>query len=124
MPKKKKEKNKKINIIKNRLTKQNLFYFILSIIDIVFIIYCARHNYANYVTNPTEGTFFIGDSKDLLFGKNYIVIIFTCFIYIYLLLANRIFFNLKHTKKKMLKLFIAIFLINTVLFFIFTKRIY
>ena len=133
MTKKAKEKKKTnklkhnksiINLIKDKLTRQNLLYLLIAFIDIIFIIYCARHNYANYVKNEQDGSFFIGDSKDLLFGKNYIVIIFTSFIYIYILLSNKIFFHLKQSKKSMLKLLILLFLINIIIFFIFTKRIY
>ena len=71
-----------INLIKEKLTKQYLLYLLIALINLTFIIYCARHNYANYVKSEQDGTFFIGDSKDLLFGKNYIVIIFTSFIFI------------------------------------------
>ena len=113
-----------INLIKEKLTKQYLLYLLIALINLTFIIYCARHNYANYVKSEQDGTFFIGDSKDLLFGKNYIVIIFTSFIYIYILLSNKIFFHLKQSKKSMLKLLILLFLINIIIFFIFTKRIY
>ena len=125
MPKKSKNKEKSIlKLIKEKLTKQKLLYLLIAFIDIIFIIYCARHNYANYVKSAQDGSFFIGDSNDLLFGKNYIVILFTCFIYIYILLSNKIFFHIKQPKKSMLKLLIALFLINIILFFIFTKRIY
>ena len=116
--------NKKKLIIKEKLTKKNIFNLLICLIDITLIIYFARHNYANYVTSKTEGTFFIGDSKDLLFGKNYIVIIFSSFIYIYTLIINILLFKIKYSNKKQLKLFIITFLINIVLFFIFTKRIY
>lgn len=125
MPKKsKEEKINKVDSINNRITKQTLFYCLISIIDIVFIIYCARHNYANYVKDFSEESFFIGDSKDLLFGKNYITIIFTIFVYTYLLLCNKILFHMKQSKKRMIKLLIILFIINISLFFIFTKRIY
>ena len=121
MPKKEKKIN---NFIKTKLTKQNLYYLLIALIDLIFMIYAARHNYANYANSPTEGTIFIGDSKDLLFGKNYITIVFTVFIYIYIILSNKIFFNMKQSKKNMLKLFIILFIINIIIFFAFTKRIY
>lgn len=123
MLKKKKENNTKISL-KEKITKKNILYLLISLVDIIFIIYCARHNYANYATIPNEESFFVGDSKDLLFGKNYIVLIFTIFIYIYVILANKLFFKIKYSKKNILKKFLIIFLINTIIFFIFTKRIY
>lgn len=121
----KKTKKKLKEKIKNKITRKNLFYFIIAVIDISFIIYCARHNYANYVMDRIEGDYYyVGDSKDLLFGKNYITLIFSSFIYIYILLSNRVFFQKKNSKKNMIKLFIIIFLINIIIFCIFTKRIY
>ena len=78
----KKQEKRILKLIKEKLTKQNILYLLIAFIDIIFITYCARHNYANYVKSESDGSFFIGDSKDLLFGKNYIVILFTCFIYI------------------------------------------
>lgn len=121
----KKIKEKKINnYIKFNISKYNLYYILIAFIDIVFMIYAGRHNYANYVTSKSEGSFFVGDSKDLLFGKNYITLIFTSFIYIYILLSNKIIFQKNNTKKNMLKLLILLLLANIILFFIFTKRIY
>ena len=121
---KKINKKKFKEIIKSKINKQNLFYLLMAIIDISFIIYCAKHNIANYVKVEGEGTFYIGDSKDLLFGKNYITIIFTMFIYIYLLLSNKIFFNIKQSKRNILRLLILLLLLNMFLFFVFTERIY
>ncbi|MEE3343124.1 MAG: hypothetical protein VZS44_03440 [Bacilli bacterium] len=118
------DKKSKVNSIISKLNKQKLYYNIIAIIDISFIIYFARHNYANYVTTKADGSFFIGDSKDLLFGKNYITLIFSSFIYIYILLSYKIHFNIKKTKKEIFILFIKVFLINIILFCIFTKRIY
>ena len=120
------KKSKKIKeSIKNKITKKNLFYLLIAVIDISFIIYCARHNYANYVMDRIEGDYYyVGDSKDLLFGKNYITLIFSSIIFIYILLSNKVFFQKKNNKKAIIKLFFLVFLINIIRFFIFTKRIY
>ena len=78
---------------------------------------------AFYIINKKE-TFFVGDVKDLLFGKNYISLIVTIFFFTYTLLLNKFLFHKKNTKLGILKLFLLIFLINTTLFFLFTERIY
>ena len=77
-----KSKKEKINI-KSKLNKRTIMYIILLILDIIIIIYSARHNYANYITITEGNTMFVGDSKDLLFGKNYITLITTLFFFIY-----------------------------------------
>ena len=101
----KSQKEKKKFNPKNILTKQNITYFILLILDIIIIIYSARHNYANYVSINQEKSIFVGDSKDLLFGKNYITLITTIFFFVYTLLLNKALFHKKNTKK-----FILLFL--------------
>ena len=66
----KKDKIKSKNNVLKKLSLPQAFYIILSIIDVIIIIYSARHNYANYATINKKETFFVGDVKDLLFGKN------------------------------------------------------
>lgn len=107
-----------------KISLPQVLYIILTIIDIVIIIYSARHNYANYATINKKESFFVGDAKDLLFGKNYISLIVSLFFFCYTLLLNKFLFHKKSTKLGILKLFILIFFINTILFFCFTKRIY
>ena len=92
-----KSKKEKINI-KSKLNKRTIMYIILLILDIIIIIYSARHNYANYITINEDRKMFVGDSKDLLFGKNYITLITTFFFFIYTLLANKILFHKKIQK--------------------------
>ena len=120
----KKDKKKSKNNVLKKLSLPQAFYIILSIIDVIIIMYSARHNYANYATINKKETFFVGDVKDLLFGKNYISLIVTIFFFTYTLLLNKFLFHKKNTKLGILKLFLLIFLINTTLFFLFTKRIY
>ena len=113
----------KINI-KSKLNKRTIMYIILLILDIIIIIYSARHNYANYITINEDRKMFVGDSKDLLFGKNYITLITTFFFFIYTLLANKILFHKKNTKKFIILLLLFLLTLNIILFFIFTKRVY
>lgn len=120
----KSQKEKKKFNPKNILTKQNITYFILLILDIIIIIYSARHNYANYVSINQEKSIFVGDSKDLLFGKNYITLITTIFFFVYTLLLNKALFHKKNTKKFILLFLTVLLILNITLFFIFTKRVY
>lgn len=120
-------KNKKeplINIIKNKITKKHIFYLILLILDIAIIIYSARHNYANYVSVDGSTPTFIGDTKDLFFGKNYITIITTAFFFGYTCLTNKFLFQEKNSKKFIFTLLVFLLILNLLLFFIFTKRVY
>lgn len=120
----KSQKEKKKFNPKNILTKRNITYFILLILDIAIIIYSARHNYANYVSINQEKSIFVGDSKDLLFGKNYITLITTIFFFVYTLLLNKALFHKKNTKKFIIFLLLLLLILNITLFFIFTKRVY
>ena len=103
---------------------QKIIYGIIVIIDILIIIYSARNNFANYATIKDEGKVFIGSTKNLLFGRNYITLIITLFFSIYILLCNKLLFNRKNTKKSIIKTLIFLLILNVVLFYIFTKRIY
>ena len=114
---------KKVNI-KSKLNKKIIMYIIMLILDVSIIIYSARHNYANYITINKDHKMFVGDSKDLLFGKNYITLITTFFFFIYTLLANKILFHEKNTKKFIILLLLFLLILNIILFFIFTKRVY
>ena len=109
--------------LKKFITKDNIFYFVLLLIDVSIIIYSARHNYANYVTINRKKVF-IGKTKNILFGRNYIVLITTLFIYVYTLLSNKILLHKENKKEYIIKYGILLLLLNITLFYIFTKRIY
>lgn len=119
----KKKNTKKQPKIKKFINKDNIFYFVLLLIDVSIIIYSARHNYANYVTINNEKVF-IGKTKNMLFGRNYIVIITTLFIYVYTLLSNKILLHKENKKEYIIKYGLLLLLLNITLFYIFTKRIY
>lgn len=113
-----------IEAIKTKISKKNIFYLVLLILDIVIIIYSARHNYANYVSIDGTSSTFIGDTKDLFFGKNYITLITTAFFFVYTCLTNKFLFQRKNTKKFIFTLLTFLLILNLLLFFIFTKRVY
>ena len=112
----KKESNKKdygrLNKIKNFIlnNKNLVLMIILGIIDIILIICFARDNYANYADVKGK-TIFVGKARNLLFGRNYVGLLVTFFIYFYVLLS--IFFS--STPE---------FIINILLFYGFTIKIY
>ena len=95
----------------------------LAIVDIVLIIYVARNNVANYV-NVNGEDIFIGETKNLLLGRNYITLVISAFIYLYGLLINKVLLKNKISKKNLILLFIGILLFNMIMFCIFTNRVY
>ena len=117
--KKRKEKLKE-NIIKN---KNILVLIVLLIIDIVLIIYVAKENVSHYV-NVNGKDIFIGKTKNLLLGRNYITVVVSVFIYLYGLLINKVMLGNKINIKKLVLIFIGILILNMIVFCIFTNRIY
>lgn len=104
-------------------TKKYITYFIVLLIDIIFIYYVAKKNIVNYAV--LSGKYIlIGDSKKLIFGRNYISIIVTVFFYGYYCLMNHFFLHEKNTKKFLLILFLVLVCVNFLFFFLFTTRVY
>ena len=125
--KKKSKSNKKEQITKQQELEiqkknQNIFYLVLAIVDVATIIYFARHNIVNYV-KVGEKTVLISSTKNLLLGKNYIVLITSAFFYIYTIVTRKILFKQNLTKKFILFLLAFIFGLNIALFYLFTKKI-
>lgn len=102
---------------------QNIFYIVLAIVDLATIIYFARHNIVNYV-KVGEKKVLISSTKNLLLGKNYIVLITSAFFYIYTIVTKKLLFKQKLNKKFVLLLLTFIFGLNIALFYIFTKKIF
>lgn len=124
---KKSKSNKKEQITKQQELEiqkknQNIFYLVLAIVDVTTIIYFARHNIVNYV-KVGEKTVLISSTKNLLLGKNYIVLITSAFFYIYTIVTRKILFKQNLTKKFVLFLLAFIFGLNIALFYLFTKKI-
>ena len=115
--------NKKINIIKDKLTKKNLIYVVLLLVDVILVIYMASRNCVNYIEVGGE-EIFVSKSRYLLVGRNYINLIIIAFFYFYTLAIKKFLFREKITKKYLLWLFIFLIVLNMGLFLIFTKRIY
>ena len=103
--------------------KSLLFVVGLIIIDILLIIWSANDNYCNYVRTD-DGVHLVGDTKNLLFGRNYIGLIITLFVYIYGLLVNKVMIKEKVSIKLLVVIFIMLFLFNMLLFYLFVNKVY
>ena len=104
-PKKTKRKNnnisKYIKKLKKCLTKTNITYITILLLDIILTIYLARQNMVNYAVVLDE-EIFISKTRYLLLGRNYINLITTSFFYIYLCIINKFYLHNKNTKKFLL----------------------
>lgn len=120
-----KSNNKKFNKIKSFVNKNKniLLVSILAVIDIILIICFARDNFANYAEVDGE-VIFVGKTRNLLFGRNYIGLIVTFFIYIYGLIVSKVLCKNKLEIKKSVLWFGLIFVVNMILFYVFTNKIY
>ena len=112
----------KINLRKY-LTKVNITYFILLVIDAVLVVCLARKNIVNYVVISDE-KFFVSKTRYLLWGRNYVNLIVIAFFYIYTCLINKFFLHRKNSKRFLIWLLFILILLNCMLFVLFTKRVY
>ena len=122
-----KKDNKNINnkkeILKKVLTKQNIIYFIILILDISILVYAARHNIINYTT--LEGkTQYLGNKRNLFFGRNFITLLETFVVYLYFMLLNKFYFHKQLTKKYLVLSFVLLLFINCLVFYLFTIKVY
>ena len=123
--KSKKKKDKNENTIKNFIIKnKNIIIGIcLLIMDILLIIYVANSNAVNYV-NVNGEEIFVGKTRNLLFGRNYITLVVSAFIFLYGLLINKVVVRKKISIKQMLFILVGVLIFNMILFCIFTNRVY
>lgn len=117
-------KSKSVNvrdiIISN---KDKLVFFILGLIDVILIVWFARSNVANYaIVNGKE--IFVGKTKNLLFGRNYITLVISFFIVVYGLLINKIILKKKWKVKFLMLIFSFLIIFNMLLFYFFTNKVY
>ena len=123
------KKGKKSTVKNNKQENINykkviIIYSILLLIDIIMIIYFAKHNYVNYVSLPGNERILVSKTRKLLFGRNYITIIISLFFYIYTLLCNKYILQIKNNKKLIISTIIFYLILNISLFYIFTQKIY
>lgn len=122
---KKKSFREKIDEIKNFIIKYRKILICLfwGLLDVCLIIYVAKSNSVNYV-DINGNNVLVGDEKNLLFGRNYITLVVSLFTFIYFIIIDKFMLKIKEDKKYLLWLFIGILLVNMILFFIFTNRVY
>lgn len=122
--KNKRNSNKKDLIIKFISSKKRIILMIvLLIINIVISIWCAKGNYVNYASLDGKDIL-ISDTKYLVFGRNYVGLIITLFVFCYSVLIDRFIFKNKINKKILVSWFVSLFLLNILLFSLFTNKIY
>lgn len=121
---KKKKKKKKFNlrdyIVRH---KGKIIGLVLGIIDIILIIYVALDNVANYAVVNGEKVF-IGKTRNLLLGRNYITLVVSLFIYLYGLLLNKFLIKKKISIRRMVLIFGLILIFNMIMFYLFTRKVY
>ena len=103
--------------------KDKIVYSLIYLIDIILVIYCAMQNKVHYVRLMSKDIF-VGRTKDLFFGRNYVNLVIICFCYFYLVIMNKDFLKKKNSRMFMIISLIILLVINFSLFYIFTKRIY
>lgn len=109
--------------LKKFMTKANIVYLIVFLLDVFLIIYVARKNIVHCVSFAGDNLV-MGDKKNLFFGRNYISILITMFFYLYICTIHSLFLKRKVNKKFLIGLFFGLFLLNVILFYVFTIRIY
>ena len=107
-------------IIKNKV---KLISLILFLFDVFLIMYVGRKNVANYASVNGE-EIFIGKTRNLLFGRNYVTIVVSLFIYIYGLIINKFIIKKKFSIKKLILIFGLILIFNMIMFYLFTRKVY
>ena len=105
------------------VNKTSIIYFLLGLCDVVLVIYCARYNKAHYVKLLDEDIF-IGKTKNLIFGRNYINLIISLFFYVYSLLIYRLFLKKRFNKMYVIGSLLLIFIVNIILFVCFSVKVY
>lgn len=116
----KKENNKFVSLLKNKMF---IVYIILLVLDLGLIIYAARGNVVNIV-NINGRDMYVGEFKNLLFGRNYVSLVITLFIYLYFMVVDKFFLKNKFNIKKYLLVLICLILFNILMFYLFVNRVY
>ena len=131
-PKKKVNKEKTSNKKKDKQIKEKkpnkkiimISYTVFLLIDIIMIIYFAKHNFVNYASIPGQEKILVSKTQKLFFGRNYITLIITFFFTIYTLLCNKYLLKIKNIKKLIISLIVFYLILNIALFYLFTIKIY
>ena len=116
------KEEKKFNI-KSIITKERVIYMIILISDFALLIYAARQNIINYISVDNK-TFYLGKKTNLFFGRNYITLVVTTIVYLYLIVINKFWFNKKINIKYLILSLLILLIINSLVFYLFTIKVY
>ena len=117
-------KNKKKFFSKIKfINKTSVVYFLILLFDILLVIFCAMKNKVHYI-HMFDEKIFVGNTKDLLIGRNYVNLIIITFFWIYTLLLNRFFLKRKNSAKFIIGVLLFLIILNFSLFYIFVEKIY
>ena len=114
---------KKENADVKKTKKKIIIYSIIMLIDIIMIFLFAKRNILHFVVVGNKKVNVSGTNR-MLFGKNYITLIVTFFLYIYICMINKVVFKEKKKELFYVILFLGLIIINILLFVICSKRVY
>ena len=120
----KKNKNSVDSKLSKIISRRNVVYLLILVADLSIIIYAARRNIINYVEVSKNKYSYFGDSSNIYFGRNYITLVTTLVVYIYLLILNKFYYKIKIDIKYLVLSFIILFFINIIMFYLFTIKVY
>ena len=116
-------KKKCLRINKRIKNKNKLVIGMLILLDFFLIVFMARKNTINYVVIDGKDIF-IGETKNLVLGRNYITLVITLFIYFYGVAINKILLRNKIRFIYMILIFLGILILNMLMFYLFTNKVY
>ena len=103
--------------------KKIITFFLVYIIDIILIIFCAKNYNIHYITFMNKKIRY-ANYKTILIGKNYETLIVTAFTYIYILLLKKIALKKQNKIIKSILLLLVLTINNMIVFYLFTNKIY
>ena len=110
-------------MLRDKKKKVLMTYFFILLFDVILVIFCANKNKVNYAKFFDEDIL-MGKNHVLIWGRNYINAVITLFFYLYVLLMNRFFLHVKNSWFRIVIIFLFLLILNIILFFIFTKKVY
>ena len=100
-----------------------LIYMFLVIVDVVMVVFMSRNNVVHLVRLNGK-QIILGSTKYLLFGRNYVNLVIISFFSIYTIILQRFLFKKRIIWNYVIFTVLFYFLLNIILFYCFTKRVY
>lgn len=105
------------------LSDKNYIYFFLIVVNVLFTIFIAKKNSINYATVFGKNIL-ITEKTYAFLGRNYINLFIILFFSFYTILLKKVLMKKKITWKFVVFLFLFYFILDVLLFYYFTKRIF